>query len=411
MKPNPREHARFRAIANRLLLLAGFTLVFSVESGVAQRLELKRDLKIGAVEGAPELEFQTITAIGVSADGTLYIADGGSKSIRVFSRSGKFIRQWGRLGEGPGEFQYVTSIRFHGDTVFTADTRLFRVTAFSREGAVLGTWRTGASNPDLAIPLTAVAGGWLMQTSHRPPEFINDAPRIGEVRQFTLWFGVTPKFDIRPDSTRAIATYKSQRWIGVQVPGRTVTTMPLFEPVPDHAADERGLLYLSPGSPYRIDVLDSTGKRIRSLTRGIEPVAITPAMLDRFRAHVTRHYDSISPAGMVQPQMRAQARAAQVARADLPKPNSVPPLGELMVSPGGVVWVTRIDRFAQPVDTYLSWRPRQATPWDVFDSNGDFIGSAETPANFAMRAVTEREIIGVERDELDVQYVVRYRFR
>jgi hypothetical protein len=384
--------------------------VLVISPAHAQRLTLKRDLVIGAVEAAPELEFQNIGAIAVHNDGTLYIADGGSRTIRVFDRNGKFIRKWGRRGNGPGEFSFVSALLLHGDTVFTIDRQLQRVTTFTREGAVLATWRTGPRNLNQANPLAPVPTGWWIHASTTPPELLKD-PKAGEVRQLTARFGISPKLDIGPDSLRTIVSYESQRWIGYLAEGRMAQANPLFEPVPDNAADHRGLLYVSRGSPYRIDVYDVTGKLVRSLARRHDPVPVTSVMINRYRTMAGRYYDTISAANMIQPQFRKEARAQSVGRADLPTPATIPPLGDLFVSAGGVVWVLRIDQYAQPVDTYFDRSSRQPRNWDVFDEGGAFIGTAQTPAKFTLRAVTEREIVGVERDELDVQYVVRYRFR
>ena len=395
----------------RALLLTVALLVVGVHPGLAQRLTLQRDLVIGAVNAEPELEFQNISAIGVSNDGTMYVADGGSRSIRVFNDAGKFVRQWGRRGDGPGEFQFISNVLFQGDTVFIVDSRQMRVTAFTREGAVIATWRTGPTQLNQAVPLAAVSNGWIMQASETPRAWVDAPPKAGEVRNLVVRLGQVRELGTQPDSLRELASYVAQHWIGVQVGGRPVQERPLFEPVPDHAVDSRGLIYLSRAESYRIDVIDPNGKAVRTLSRRYDPIEITRAMVSRYRSNVNQHFDTVSAATMVQPQMRNIARLGALARADLPMPRAIPPLGQLFVSPGGVVWVTRIDQYAQPVDTYFSRAPKQPQPWDVFDASGVFIGSAQTPANFTLRSVTEREIIGIERGELDVQYVVRYRFR
>ena len=50
-----------------------------------------------------------------------------------------------------------------------------------------------------------------------------------------------------------------------------------------------------------------------------------------------------------------------------------------------------------------------APDWDVFDSDGRFMGVVTMPNRFAPRAFVGHRIYGVWRDELDVQYVVRLR--
>ncbi|MEX2284652.1 MAG: 6-bladed beta-propeller [Gemmatimonadota bacterium] len=406
-KPITKSQARQGRVA---LAVVSAGLVLSPHASTAQTLLLNRDLAIGAVEGAPHLQFQRISAIGVISDGTLFVADGGSSSIRVFDGTGKFIRQWGRRGRGPGEFQSVSRMLFRGDTVFTVDTRQMRVTAFAQDGTVRQTWPIGGTSLNLAIAFAAVDGGWLMQAANTPREWVNSAPSVGTVRQLTTHIGVANKLGAAPDSLRRVVSYQSQRWMAVHVRGvAPQLVIPLFEPQPNHAADYRGHVYVNRDGSYRVDVLDSHGKTVRSLTRRHVPVPVTSAQVTRFRAQVNAHYDTTR--GGPQAAVLAQARAGQLARAELLTPRTIPPAGRIMVSAGGVVWVERLDLLTNPVDEFLPSPPPQARPWDVFNANGVFIGTAELPARFSLRVVTENEVVGVERDEFDVEYVVRYKFR
>ena len=47
--------------------------------------------------------------------------------------------------------------------------------------------------------------------------------------------------------------------------------------------------------------------------------------------------------------------------------------------------------------------------WDVFDASGRYTVTATLPEKFRPFQVTATSIIGVLQDELDVEYVVRYR--
>lgn len=63
---------------------------------------------------------------------SLIIANSGSSEIRVFDRSGQLQRSLGRTGSGPGEFLALMRIwESGGDTLFTYDVRLSRITAFA----------------------------------------------------------------------------------------------------------------------------------------------------------------------------------------------------------------------------------------------------------------------------------------
>lgn len=72
-------------------------------------------LRIGAIDGEPWEIFSTLVAIEFDAQGNLYLFDGviraGSPArlleqlrVLVFSATGTFRHEFGRMGDGPGEF-------------------------------------------------------------------------------------------------------------------------------------------------------------------------------------------------------------------------------------------------------------------------------------------------------------------
>ena len=72
--------------------------------GLGQRLSLVEELRIGSVMGGNEAELlYLLKDIEIGPGGDVYALNGDE--VRVFSPAGRFLRSWGREGEGPGEFQ------------------------------------------------------------------------------------------------------------------------------------------------------------------------------------------------------------------------------------------------------------------------------------------------------------------
>ena len=91
--------------------------------------------------GSPD-EFGGVTSVALGPGGEVYVADARNFEVRVFGLDGAHRRTFGREGEGPGEFQGLSSLAWAGDRLLTYDIMLGRVGQWSAEGEWLGSWRT-----------------------------------------------------------------------------------------------------------------------------------------------------------------------------------------------------------------------------------------------------------------------------
>jgi hypothetical protein len=77
----------------------------------------------------------------VGDDGTLFVVDRGTPTIRVYDETGTFQRSIGEKGNGPGEFQRITALHAHDGQLLVADQRQARITALSPAGTVQTTYQ------------------------------------------------------------------------------------------------------------------------------------------------------------------------------------------------------------------------------------------------------------------------------
>ena len=70
---------------------------------------LEQDFAIGGEESANYV-FADITSVAVSSGGTIFVLDQKDMNVKIFDRDGKFLRTFGKAGEGPGEFSMPMSI-------------------------------------------------------------------------------------------------------------------------------------------------------------------------------------------------------------------------------------------------------------------------------------------------------------
>jgi hypothetical protein len=394
-----------QAVQHEVVDSAGIQLVRN--GSTADTVGLAPDLSIGTVDGPEELQFFRVTALAVAPDGAVLVGD-GSGTIREFDGAGGFVRSIGRRGDGPGEFQWPSAIHMYGDTIAVVDGRLHRITEFDRAGTVLqtSTYRHGST---FAFPVARVDGEWLVS-----PWESSWKLEVGRARRDTtrvMRAGRLTSQASAGDGTAAqtmqpVVEYEIGRRYGIAYSSEGMTAnSPLWEPSPAHAVDASGNVYVSRGSPYRIDVFDIDGVHWRSITRAHVPVPATKELNDRYWQKVDMYLDTTSSK---HGEWHITV-AAERGRGDLPVNETLPALGRLIVSGDGVLWAHRPDLLPDPL--LLEWTregTRQDSYWDVFDHEGRFLITAHLPAAFTARAAAGRSIYGVLRDDMDVEHIARF---
>jgi hypothetical protein len=88
------------------------------------------------------------TDMAISPSGDVFVADGyGNNRIVHFDRNGRFVKAWGKLGTGPGEFSLPHAIAMDSKgRLYVADRNNARVQVFDQSGKLLSQWR------DLIVP-------------------------------------------------------------------------------------------------------------------------------------------------------------------------------------------------------------------------------------------------------------------
>lgn len=101
--------------------------------------------KAGVVGEGPDT-FSGPSDVVVSPSGDIFVADGhaamSNGRIVKFSKSGTFIKAWGRTGAGPGEFNVPHSIAMDSrGRLFVADRSNSRLQIFDQNGTFIEQWK------------------------------------------------------------------------------------------------------------------------------------------------------------------------------------------------------------------------------------------------------------------------------
>jgi hypothetical protein len=101
------------------------------------------------VAGSPPDAFDRPTSVAVAPNGDIFVSDGhapnkfGTARIVKFSKNGRFIKSWGRLGSAPGEFDEPHDIYIGGSRawVYVADRRINRIQILVQDGKFIAAWK------------------------------------------------------------------------------------------------------------------------------------------------------------------------------------------------------------------------------------------------------------------------------
>ena len=102
----------------------------------------------GVGGSGPDL-FDRPTGVAIAANGDIFVSDGHSpnksNSARIvkFTKDGKFIKTWGRLGSEPGNFREPHDLFVGGSKgyVYVADRQNNRVQVFDQDGTFIAAWK------------------------------------------------------------------------------------------------------------------------------------------------------------------------------------------------------------------------------------------------------------------------------
>ena len=108
----------------------------------------------GGIQGTEPGELSAARAVSGDASGAVYVADSANNRVQVFGADLEFLRAWGTLGAGDGQFQTVYGIAVGpgllpdgttGEVVYTADGD--RVQKFTTSGQFLEVFAAGLNEP------------------------------------------------------------------------------------------------------------------------------------------------------------------------------------------------------------------------------------------------------------------------
>jgi hypothetical protein len=385
-------------VAFQLRDSAGVQLVLNGGATDSATVIVDPELRVGQAMGEAAYEFHRLGPITVARDGTIFAANGGT-SIRVFTADGTFVREFGRQGQGPGEFRAIHALRVHGDSLIVLDRSARRATVFRTDGTLVDTWDLRVADGSRVEPVALSNEGVLA--------LVATSTRELSLEPFSLFRDTTHVRNYDPATLETGPSLRS--WPGMRriAWAEVYPHMPLFEPHTLTAVLPDGTQYHSTDGAYTIDVFNASGTRVRSIRRDVAGVPNDDALMDALAAALGD---------------RGGEQAMAVSRAqEHPRAPVLSVLAAILPAPDGALIVLRMD-VMDPVAlergsgfTGSAERRAQtvvntsAARWERFDAEGRYAGAIRLPMRFMPHAFDGTSVIGVLQDDDDVQYIARYR--
>lgn len=359
------------------------------EASVAwPELAATRGQVFGASEGEGALS--AVFDVDVGADGRVFVSEPGFARVVVFHADGSFDRTLGRRGRGPGEFQTPGNLTWLGDTLTVLDFQQ-GITLMSTEGEYYDRISFSVPGQSRSFPL----GPILPLADGSVGSY---APSLGsEVLAGRVPHEVWLKMSRGGEELDTLALRSPEgAFYALQTAERTTELAhPLSTSEVLAAPPSSAFLLLANRAPpgpgieaptYTLTVLDLDGDTLRSASVRYQAVEVTGADQDS----IARAATSMDPAS------EDYATRVSDIRESVTWPTSYPAFSTALVGSDGVVWVRR--------HQYRG----DAVRWDVFTAELEPRGSAYLPASLDVKLVSGGAVYGVELDDLDVPWIVRY---
>jgi hypothetical protein len=354
----------------------------------AQTWTATSELRIGSINES-DYSLTTISDLVVGSNGAIYVAQPLEKQVRIYDHRGRFVKTFGRGGAGPGEFQDVRTIGWARDTLWVRDRALGRISLFTPEGEFVETvdfhHRVDSSAWTWGGPWALLADGSVMACFGMV--LIDDRFAILPVLRFSRTGEIIDTI-FNESRERGILHISNSVFEGSGPQPFSDAQLHAWSPdgqavaVVDRRVDAE-----SDDPHYTVTKIDFLGDTIFHRDYRYTPVPLDPATVDEW-------IDGYL--GMLRPRIRLPRSTVTEA---LYVPSHLPPVKALVLGSDSTVWLQ--EPGTEP----------GVAKWRVLGPDGSVLAFAALPAALTLFQANGERLWGVEHDEFDVPYVVRYRLQ
>ncbi len=371
----------------------------SVWGGTAMLVE---EASIGVEAGADAYMLGRIPGLAASAD-RIYLIDSQVPALRVYDWNGGHVGDFGREGEGPGEYRSPQALGIDGEG---------RIWLHDRRGVILVFSAVGEPVATITIRGRRVGGGASMVVTPDGHGYvlgviIPEAPSAGQASAGGVRIGMVP-YDVEGVAGEQIdlPIFDDPAYLQAEGSGALrFVGVPFYPNGVTALAPSRAMLSGYPDT-YRFQ-LAQPDNTTTVIERAWEPVAVDPGEAAAHHRGATSYLREIEP-GWVW------------GEAEIPA--TKPAYTQLVPTISGEIWVVRTGRGA-PIpgcdeaafapngnDTAPCWNEERVV--DAFDADGRYLGEVDIPDDFLLEPlpfIRGDTVVTSTEDDAGTIMVKRYR--
>jgi hypothetical protein len=311
-------------------------------------LALKEDLRLGEPEAKGDYAFNGIITLAVDGQDNIFVLDYKDSHIKVFDRTGKYLRTIGRKGQGPGELNSVRSaaIERSSGALLVLDMGSRRISCFDVQGKYL---KSLPFKGDIPVTMALDSKGQIYIVE----AILSDKESSYAFKKFT------------PDLNTASTLVKGPT--GVSPTGAADA----FRPIPTFTIDAKDQFIYGFPKTYELQYFGTDGKPVRRILKDYQPVEVTSAEIEEVKKD--------TPPGI---------------KVDFGKNHAA--FRKIFSDGEGRLFV----------QTFEKTKTGKGRVFDIFDADGRFMGTVpltDTPVLFR-----KGSLYSLEEDEDGYQIIKRY---
>lgn len=291
------------------LVFADWTLPVDEATPVKEYAYVPVEERDAAIEWAEELvigdrgdvdvryAFTRPSDVAVDARGQIYVVDPQAAAVKVFDAAGEYLRELGREGQGPGEFQDPRSVASYGEVVVVGASRNARWSHFDLDGNHLADYSYPRFD-NLELVLATDDDRLLASTTG-----------FTEQEEVVLGYGI---YSPETELIRQLVEITAPNTPTIQRGTRRTYFSGMPHAIPTVAVSRTGVAYWSMSDEYQMLAVGPDGQQGWALRVAMTTDAISRAAIDDIMTRVRNSYEDATESEVTFPDRFPAVRRIQV---------------------------------------------------------------------------------------------------